>query len=148
MLRKKLDAAYKVDFKTTPAIASACKQFYTNFDNMWSGNACKNDLRVAVTLILRINLARKRFFRKKNPSHEKSKKDVKEPVKSEQKSDSTRKMEELFTLLLKHRRGLPNKYFVIKSLISEILDPVIEEKLHVPKHKEEVSDDDTGTFML
>ncbi|KAG2195155.1 hypothetical protein INT47_006604 [Mucor saturninus] len=52
-------------FTTTSALASACKQYFVNFENMWSHDQYRQDLRVCITLILRINLARSRFFNKK-----------------------------------------------------------------------------------
>lgn len=66
------------NFTTTPALIDACKQYYTNVANMWSSDSFKQDLKVVVLLLLRTNLAKKRFFGlKKYRKTEKSKREPK-----------------------------------------------------------------------
>lgn len=47
--------------KTTPALATSCKHFKANFCNIWSDDRHISDLRVVLTLLLRIHLAKRDF---------------------------------------------------------------------------------------
>ncbi|KAG2213527.1 hypothetical protein INT47_009201 [Mucor saturninus] len=63
MQQLNLNDAYH--FTTTPALASACKQYFVNFESMWSHDQYRHVLRVCITLLHRINLVRSRLFDKK-----------------------------------------------------------------------------------
>lgn len=117
-----MNEADAFNFTTTPALASACKQFHTNFENMWSNEFYKQDLRVVVTLLLRINLAKKRFFGSRKKHNRDTKKVSKAKGTKLSKGLLKQKMETLFEVLIKYQRGKDRKLPCITRFIKAIFD--------------------------
>ncbi|KAG2201781.1 hypothetical protein INT47_002041 [Mucor saturninus] len=117
-----MNEADAFNFTTTPALASACKQFHTNFENMWSNEFYKQDLRVVVTLLLRINLAKKRFFGFRKKHNMDTKKVSKAKGTKLRKGYLKQKMETLFEVLMKYQSGKDRKLPCITRFIKAIFD--------------------------
>ncbi|KAL9544323.1 hypothetical protein MBANPS3_007680 [Mucor bainieri] len=62
LITEQLPQDMRVDFKTGYTLQASCRQFFTNFSNMWSQSKCRADLRVVLDLLLRMHLAQDRFF--------------------------------------------------------------------------------------
>lgn len=120
MIIKAMDPKDTFDFKTTPALQTACKQYYTNFSNMWSYDQYKQDLRVSITLLLRMHLAKKRFFKPKKSRQVTKAKERQGCLY--RKGYLRKKMDSLFYLLLKFQNGKQNKIHSIKRTIVSLYD--------------------------
>lgn len=118
-----MNPADACSFTTTPALASACKQYHTNFENMWSYDFYKQDLKVVVMLLLRINLATKRFFGSKKKCTTKTKQNPKAQKNQQRKGFLKQKMETLFELLIKYQGGKDRKLSCITRVIDTIFNP-------------------------
>ena len=81
-LSSRLPQADHADFVCGPWIQDACRQFLTNFANMWSPSSCSGDLRVIIELLLRMHLCSQRFFKPKPDSKDKNKKKDKKKYKT------------------------------------------------------------------
>lgn len=127
-------------FTTSPAIGSACKQYYTNFNNMWSEEKYRDDLRVAITLLLRINLARKRYFKHRKPSPQSS--TTPSPLKKNKSLSGSMKL--LFELLLKFQKSKHRKVHSIEKVVEAIFCG--DEKPTVAQHQA-IEQDEDGMFQ-
>ncbi|CAO3634132.1 unnamed protein product [Mucor hiemalis] len=109
-------------FKTTPALHHALKQYHVNFCNMWSLENYRQDLKVVITLLLRINLARKRFFAKKTfPKRDIS--DEKKKQKSRKKFKKQFLCEQIFQILMKIREGNDQKHLALQKVVESLFAP-------------------------
>ncbi|KAG2205959.1 hypothetical protein INT47_005277 [Mucor saturninus] len=122
-IMQQLNSNNAYHFTTTPALASACKQYFVNFENMWSHDQYRQDLRVCITLLLRINLARSRFFNKKKYEAKKiddSKKSQGVSKKIKAKKALSQKMEALFKLLIKFQGSKYRKMHCIAKILKHL----------------------------
>lgn len=109
----------KIHFTTSPAIVASCKMFFTNFSNLWCFDKYKSDLRVIFTLLLRIDLAKKRFFRQKKTRTDKVAV-VKNKRSKPYKAPLKKLMLELFKVVTKFEHGQFQKLSVIDKYVDII----------------------------
>ncbi|KAI7875834.1 uncharacterized protein EV154DRAFT_486624 [Mucor mucedo] len=110
-------------FTTTPVLASACNQYFVNFESMWLHDQYIHDIRVCITLLLRINLARSRFFNKKKCEAKKIDDSKKSQVvfkKFKAKKSLAQKMEALFKLLIKFQDSKYRKMHCIAKILKNV----------------------------
>ena len=101
---------------------------------MWSYDQCKQDLRVVLTLIIRMNLSKKRFFKHKNVPRKSG--EVVE-VKLKKTQSPKVQMNQLFELLIKFSKK-HKKYYCIERLVEKIFNGKTE-KLGTEKGKQKKS---------
>lgn len=125
-------------FTTTPCLSTACRQYFSNFELMWAPQTHRQDLRVAATLLLRMNLAKKRFFRehKRHIS-----KDLAES-RSKTRASSFGRMNTLFKLLLQVQDN-HKKVFVVAKFVKRMFGSSTHPSCGKP-----VEEDVTGMLKL
>ncbi|CEP08677.1 hypothetical protein [Parasitella parasitica] len=62
----KLEDSDRCEVTTTACLIAACRQYFSDFENMWSQKKYYEDLRVVLVLLLRSHLAKRRFSRNRN----------------------------------------------------------------------------------
>ncbi|KAI7895900.1 uncharacterized protein EV154DRAFT_298392 [Mucor mucedo] len=119
-IKNNLEDQYKHTFVSNPTIAYVCRQYYVNFTNLWTFQKYMQDLKVVITLTIRANLCRQRFFSKSST--------VSSKAPSPNRSSSAKKktnrlflMNELFDCLLIHNQHKKSgKLFVIENLVEKL----------------------------
>lgn len=143
-ISNKISSEDYCDFTTTPTLVSACKQFFTSFSNMWTYQRFVSDLRVVLTLILRLHLCPKRF-RRLNHSRVSSKQE-----KTAQESPKTAKkrrqrvMIDLFEAIIKYSAGKLNKIHVVEKLVDNVFNS--RERRHADLKPHVIKGDSSNEF--
>ncbi|KAI7877097.1 uncharacterized protein EV154DRAFT_576986 [Mucor mucedo] len=120
---RKISSENYCDFTTTPTLVSACKQFFTNFSNMWTYQRFVSDLRVTLTLILRLHLCPKKSHRLSHPhASKKQKQNSQKSLKTVKKRHQKRVMIDLFDAIAKYNAGKLNKIHVVEKLIDGVFN--------------------------
>ncbi|KAI7873180.1 uncharacterized protein EV154DRAFT_579468 [Mucor mucedo] len=120
---RKISSENYCDFTTTPTLVSACKQFFTNFSNMWTYQRFVSDLRVTLTLILRLHLCPKKSHRLSHPhASKKQKQNSQKSPKTVKKRHQKRVMIDLFDAIAKYNAGKLNKIHVVEKLIDGVFN--------------------------
>lgn len=84
---------------------------------MWTQEKYSQDVRVVVTLLLRINLAKKRFFRTRKQTTTQKPKELKVKTKG---GNVTRRLNTLFELLMKVQNFKKNKLRCIEKVLNSL----------------------------
>ncbi|KAL9543354.1 hypothetical protein MBANPS3_008154 [Mucor bainieri] len=132
LITEQLPQDMRVDFKTGYTLQASCRQFFTNFSNMWSQSKCRADLRVVLDLLLRMHLAQDRFF---GPKKQRKKEVTADKTKTPRVHLKTH-MDTLFWSIQQGKRAdVINHWSELKTLEAHRRDAARLSRAHEKEHR-------------